>query len=644
MKKIFFLLLTLLIAFPCYATDVTHPDVVDADEAGEGDVYILTAEMFNEHKTAINTKVDEVDTYSALEAVTGMSDGDVIYVEGNSTAGDGGEGHFYYDDDNGETADDGVIIDAAGAGDGRWVRKWEGQINVKWFGAAGDDATDDTAAFAAARNAAVDAGGGTIFVPPGTYRANAKLLSDCEKVNWLGAGRGSIIAPTSGICMNIQGMDGTHTAGFVRNLSLSGANGATTGIDIDSFSAGTLEGLWIEDCTNGILIDGDDYTSFLVRDVTVKDYDTYGIQYARTDGDDTGAVYFLNVRLVGTGTGVGFEASSTHGSETPVFLFFENVIVDNSSAKAFYFDNVQKMWATQLWASGTNDGDAHLYIKNSKNIQISQLRLDNSSATGYAIGIEGTVADLQIEQLRTSGNSTGVQFVSSPTLTRSSLTGWDNTCSTTTNDYDLLGQMTYEAPSSIDTDSDGVDIGGVEALKVDTSSNDVTIGGLTNGSRGQKLFIVKTSSANDLIIEHNENANEDILTKDGLDITLSDFGGVTLVFDGTNWFEVDRDVRYPDIIVVSDTGPVTNLDVTNAKVVRANTGSNSVTISGLTGGVAGQCIDIFKNSAGNDLIIEDNEGDGSQDIFTADTNDLTLSSRGGLRLCFYNGDWYEVGH
>ncbi len=64
-------------------------------------------------------------------------------------------------------------------------------FNVKAFGAKGDDATDDSTAFAAA-NAAAALVKGTIFIPPGTFRLTTRLtLSD--DVHLIGAHWGSVL-------------------------------------------------------------------------------------------------------------------------------------------------------------------------------------------------------------------------------------------------------------------------------------------------------------------------------------------------------------------------------------------------------------------------------------------------------------------
>ena len=49
-------------------------------------------------------------------------------------------------------------------------------LDVRAFGAKGDGTTDDTAAFQTALNQAYQAGGGTVFVPPGRYLIATNLI------------------------------------------------------------------------------------------------------------------------------------------------------------------------------------------------------------------------------------------------------------------------------------------------------------------------------------------------------------------------------------------------------------------------------------------------------------------------------------
>ena len=52
----------------------------------------------------------------------------------------------------------------------------QGALDVRSFGAKGDGATDDTAAFQTALNQAYEAGGGSVFVPPGRYLIATHLV------------------------------------------------------------------------------------------------------------------------------------------------------------------------------------------------------------------------------------------------------------------------------------------------------------------------------------------------------------------------------------------------------------------------------------------------------------------------------------
>src|SRR5581483_1838772 len=69
---------------------------------------------------------------------------------------------------------------------GAWVRKYDGSVNVRWFGATGDGSTDDSAAFTAAvaylKAVAVNSDGGEhkasprLFIPAGHYYLAATTL------------------------------------------------------------------------------------------------------------------------------------------------------------------------------------------------------------------------------------------------------------------------------------------------------------------------------------------------------------------------------------------------------------------------------------------------------------------------------------
>lgn len=147
------------------------------------------------------------DTISDLRLATPPTTSEVVYVRGHSYAGDGGAGIFlwrtgtsftcstytdgsgthpnpYYKDNNGTL----IWIGSPGSTDpdnntGRWVRQYEGYINVRYFGAQGFSG-NDTAAIQSAIDFAYNNNvipiaptkGSTVFFPSGSYISNQITL------------------------------------------------------------------------------------------------------------------------------------------------------------------------------------------------------------------------------------------------------------------------------------------------------------------------------------------------------------------------------------------------------------------------------------------------------------------------------------
>lgn len=111
---------------------------------------------------------------------------DVVKVLGYYEAGDGGGGDFYFDAASTETANGGTVFAASGGG--RWFRRFSDAVNVKWFGAKGDGATDDSSAINSAISAANAFGGGQVIFPPGEYACGSRI--NLKNMVWLqGAGK-----------------------------------------------------------------------------------------------------------------------------------------------------------------------------------------------------------------------------------------------------------------------------------------------------------------------------------------------------------------------------------------------------------------------------------------------------------------------
>jgi len=92
--------------------------------------------------------------------------------------------------------------------------------------------------------------------------------------------------------------------------------------------------------------------------------------------------------------------------------------------------------------------------------------------------------------------------------------------------------------------TDGIDVSDTTVLEVDTSSNNVVIGGFSGGVQGQILHIVKTDTANLIQLEHNETpaagSHQKIYLTSGADERVVGYGGYTLYCNGASWFSLSN--------------------------------------------------------------------------------------------------------
>ena len=95
-------------------------------------------------------------------------------------------------------------------------------------------------------------------------------------------------------------------------------------------------------------------------------------------------------------------------------------------------------------------------------------------------------------------------------------------------------------PLSAAGPTDNVAVGSANIVAVDTSSNNVTIGGFSGGYTGQILYVVIVDATNNTIIENAEGGGaQDIYLESGGDETkTATYGGWTFYCNGTSWFQI----------------------------------------------------------------------------------------------------------
>jgi antitoxin component YwqK of YwqJK toxin-antitoxin module len=140
-------------------------------------------------------------------------------------------------------------------------------FNVQDFGASANGVTDAYAAVQAALNAAGAAGGGTVYMPAGTYFLSNMLVVP-SNVTLEGAGPDTILLNPAGA---VPGVTVNGTTWFA-TVGLIGANNASVqNLTIDHFTNGTT--------SDGVIMvpdgAGTKTTNSLIEGVTVKGYNTH---------------------------------------------------------------------------------------------------------------------------------------------------------------------------------------------------------------------------------------------------------------------------------------------------------------------------------------------------------------------------------
>lgn len=247
---------------------------------------------------------------ASLRAYTGTTDIQAV-TQGYYAANDGG-GAAYYWDGTSTTADDGgLVIKATAIATGRWKLIFDRWVNVLWFGAKGDNSTDDRAKFvqalAALPQVTIASGQtsrGTLYAPFRTYYLSDSLLIS-DQINFIGGSlaaglfgttRMEFASGKSGVILQMGNPSGGSRGSAMRNFYLYCRGGSDTtrhglrfnGVsDIEYVTAENFGGNGIYANTT---VDGNNSGSYIGNCKALNN----GLDGIRLDGGETSAVFVLN--------------------------------------------------------------------------------------------------------------------------------------------------------------------------------------------------------------------------------------------------------------------------------------------------------------------------------------------------------------
>ena len=109
-----------------------------------------------------------------------------------------------------------------------------------------------------------------------------------------------------------------------------------------------------------------------------------------------------------------------------------------------------------------------------------------------------------------------------------------------TTGYLKLNHAFASGTATVTASADNTDVSDVNTLWVTTAGGDVVLGGLTGGIDGQVLYVIRKDTTNDLTLEHAEGqGDQDFIMHQSAD-EIIDSGGVVLVCDGSDWYDVSH--------------------------------------------------------------------------------------------------------
>ncbi len=238
-----------------------------------------------------------------------------VFLQGAAAANDGGGGWFVWQAESAATDDGGCVVATESSASGRWHRLYHGPVDVRWFGARGDGAADDSDALQRAVTHHSD-----VYMPAGVYRLTRPLdLSELWGRRIVGAGQSADIRNPAGfesgklsrattLMLDADNAPVLRLAGSghaVERLCLMAktrqprAADKSYGIELNNVSRSRFSDIRIFNCATGIGLPQrpaapDARSNFLfdtaLTNIDINDFAICGLDLRNHDGGGTGVL------------------------------------------------------------------------------------------------------------------------------------------------------------------------------------------------------------------------------------------------------------------------------------------------------------------------------------------------------------------
>lgn len=425
-------------------------------------------------------------------------------------------------------------------------------VSVLDFGAVGDNVNDDTAAIQAAVNAVIANGGGTVYVPPGSYKVTATITLGAS-VSIIGLGKlATKFYPTAaitGFLFSYKPVSFTTTGIVLSDFSVIG-NATTLGAaDLQNLTFVTIQRVYMDSFTNS----GQVHVSLNnVEDSTIAESAFMSIHgdgiFMQTNSNNN-VVRGCTFNAAGSAA-VGVNLDNTTQNTVIIGNNFEGASVGNTGVIAggtyntCIFGNYFEYWTGACVSANTGSA---------KNLRISDnfLLATSAAAACCVLNSAGTNDRLTLENnyLEGLGNAsiTTVGFFldgSTNVWARGNKSGGTGTgiihiggVTKASPDYCQVSSIIPNTQSPAYSATLSIDASAGEKFYVGALTGNITIAAPTNGTIGQRIsfFFIqdgtggRTVTWNSVFVRNSwSDAGNTANTRSSISFTC---------LDGTNWLQ-----------------------------------------------------------------------------------------------------------